>query len=110
MNDPQITIYQSPGRIMTDVIIYDRRGDGMVTIRNHDGSENTVDQGAAIDTDAVTFRATEGELRALYYALKDHLRIGTEKNYTDGKLEQVEKHLNDMRVIALNQLMLDKHI
>lgn len=106
----QVRIEPQLASFYTKVAIYDVLPSAKVDLNLGRGETKLLDPLGLADPSDFTFMATDNELRELYQALKAYLRIGTDQTYVDGKLEQTEKHLNDMRVIALSGLKLDKHI
>lgn len=109
INETKAQVLDVPGMFYKKVILYTLRPDNKIEL-NKGNTMVTLEPGAAARDDEYTFMATDEELRALYENLRRYFRVGKDETYVDGKLEQTEKHLNDMRVIALSNLKLDKHI
>lgn len=100
--DIEVRIYETPGMFKNTVALYRRLPTGLVELTLADGTTEVLNPMES-NQRAFTFMATDQELRALFYDLKEYLRIGEDRNYTDGKLTATEKHLEDMRTLVFNE-------
>lgn len=97
--DAQVEIRDDFSRRKVDIFIYWFVANKINMMKN-DGSTEIIEESAG---SSPTFSFDRGVLRPLCDALLKHGVRPKEASHTEGKLEATEKHLEDMRKIALHQ-------
>lgn len=97
----KVHIEELPGRITSRIFLFEIRNDS-TTFITHKGTGVTVKEGEKIDNDKIYFaEMTPDQLQAFAGALADKGIKTNKDSIAEGKLAATEKHLEDMRTIAL---------
>lgn len=101
--DFKVHIQQTPGMINYRVFLFQHRQDGTVFIKN-DGTAQTVPEGATRKEDELYFaEMSDDQLQAFAEALASKGIKTNKDSVAEGKLAATERHLEDMRLIALSK-------
>lgn len=106
--DFKVHIVENPGTVMNRIYLvrYDRDGSSFI---KQDGTVTTVAEGAKVMTSELYFaEMSPDQLQALADALAQKGIKTNKDSVAEGKLLATERHLEDMRLIALDRYK--KHV
>lgn len=101
--DYKVHIQGVPGRVALNVYLvrYDR---GSSTFIKSDGTAHTISEGERIEQDKLVFaEMSDDQLAAFAEALASKGIKTNKDSIAEGKLAATERHLEDMRLIALHK-------
>lgn len=99
----KVQIQETPGRITSRIFLFLPR-EGTTTFFTHKGTGVEVKEGEAPNYDELYFaEMSPDQLQAFAEALADKGIKTNKDSIAEGKLAATEKHLEDMRTIALHR-------
>lgn len=99
--DYKVHIQEIPGRVGFNVYLFKYEQDAIIFIKG-DGTANRIDEGANYDEKEFVFaEMSKDQLSAFAEALASEGIKTNKDSIAEGKLAATERHLEDMRLIAL---------